>query len=74
MVNIAYKINMHISNVMRPFLSYFLRYENDQEFTRFTPLQLAEIRKMTIAALFCNNLDNIYTIQRAVLDLPDPFM
>ncbi|CAH1398171.1 unnamed protein product [Nezara viridula] len=49
-------------------------YENDQEFTRFTPLQLAEIRKTTIAALFCNNLDNIYTIQRAVLDLPDPFM
>ncbi|BET01861.1 Animal haem peroxidase [Nesidiocoris tenuis] len=49
-------------------------YENDREFTRFTLHQLAEIRKSTLASLLCNNLDSVSTIQRAVFDLPDPFM
>ncbi|XP_073996346.1 uncharacterized protein [Rhodnius prolixus] len=49
-------------------------YENGGEFTRFTPLQLAEIRKASLAGLMCNNLDSVNTIQRHVLDLPDPFM
>ncbi|KAL1122797.1 hypothetical protein AAG570_003123 [Ranatra chinensis] len=49
-------------------------YENGNEFTRFTPTQLAEIRKVTLASLLCNNLENIRIIQRSVFDLPDPFM
>jgi len=49
-------------------------YENDDPLTRFTPAQLAEIRKMSIAKYICNNLDNAETIQRHALDLPDPFM
>ncbi|KAG8258786.1 hypothetical protein J6590_024099 [Homalodisca vitripennis] len=49
-------------------------YENDDPLTRFTPAQLTEIRKMTISRLICNNLNEVHTIQRHVLDLPDPFM
>lgn len=37
-------------------------YENDHEF-KFSPHQLAEIRKSTLAKLICDNSDDISTIQ-----------
>lgn len=37
-------------------------YENDNEF-KFSPHQLAEIRKSTLAKLICDNSDDIDTIQ-----------
>uniref|UniRef100_A0A0K8SGF7 Peroxidasin n=3 Tax=Lygus hesperus TaxID=30085 RepID=A0A0K8SGF7_LYGHE len=49
-------------------------YESDREFTRFTPHQLKEIRKSSLAALLCNSLDSISTVQRQIFDLPDRFM
>lgn len=49
------------------------RYENNNEYTRFTPTQLSEIRKASLAKIICDNLDHVKTVQRSVLDLPDPF-
>lgn len=49
-------------------------YENIDPFIRFTKYQLYEIRKMTLARLLCNNLDEVDQIQRHVLDLPDQFL
>lgn len=49
-------------------------YETDNPFTRFTPMQLAEIRKTVLARLVCDNTNNIVTIQKSLLDLPDPFL
>jgi hypothetical protein len=49
-------------------------YENSQPLTRFTPAQLAEIRKSSLAKIICDNGDEISSIQRSALDVPEPFL
>lgn len=49
-------------------------YENDNAFTRLNLEQLEEIRKTTLSRIICDNTDNFVTIQKSVLDLPDPFL
>lgn len=49
-------------------------HETDDPFVRFSESQLTEIRKMTLAKVFCANSDNIEMIQRTAMDLPDPFL
>lgn len=49
-------------------------YEGDDPLVRFTEAQLAEIRKVSLAKLICDNSDRISAIQRHALDLPDPFL
>ncbi|GLG99518.1 Peroxidasin [Gryllus bimaculatus] len=55
-------------------IGHQFRYENDDPLVRFTEAQLAEIRKITLSRLVCDNLDRVDTIQRSLLDLPDPFL
>lgn len=49
-------------------------YENEDPVVRFTPAQLAEIRKTTLAKVICENLDIPSDMQRSVLDLPSNFL
>lgn len=49
-------------------------YENDDSLVRFTEAQLMEIKKVTLAKIICDNSDKMTTIQRHVMDLPDPFL
>ncbi|KAJ9587987.1 hypothetical protein L9F63_028203 [Diploptera punctata] len=49
-------------------------YENEDPLVRFTEAQLADIRKVTLSRLVCNNLDQVSKIQRSILDLADPFL
>lgn len=49
-------------------------YENAEPLTRFTTMQLAEIRKSSLAKLLCDNGDEIRSIQRSALDVPDQFL
>ncbi|MFH4976071.1 hypothetical protein AB6A40_002780 [Gnathostoma spinigerum] len=46
-------------------------YENDNPATRFTPNQLAEIRKTTISKLICENSDCAAKVQPNAFLLPD---
>lgn len=41
---------------------------------RFTEPQLAEIRKVQLSKVLCDNLDIPGTIQRSVLDQPNDFL
>lgn len=41
---------------------------------RFTEAQLAEIRKITLAKIFCDNMDGHVQMQRAAFDLPSNFL
>ncbi|PSN31913.1 Peroxidasin [Blattella germanica] len=49
-------------------------YENDDPLVRFTEAQLADIRKVTLSRLVCDNCDHVSKIQRSLLDLADPFL
>jgi len=57
-------------------LSFYLifRYENDNPSMRFTENQLAEIRKITISKVLCENMDHRGEIQRSALDQPSGFL
>lgn len=46
-------------------------YENEVPETRFSPDQLAEIRKMTLGSLFCQNIRMLTKIQPDVFSMPD---
>ena len=41
---------------------------------RFTEAQLAEIRKITLSKVICENCDEVTNVQRAMFDIPDPFL
>lgn len=49
-------------------------YENSNVFTRFTPEQLAEIRKVTLSKIICTNSDQITHIQKQSMDQHDLFL
>ncbi|KAK4874855.1 hypothetical protein RN001_014215 [Aquatica leii] len=49
-------------------------YENEDPNVRFTEAQLAEIRKISLARVFCENLDVPGDMQRAAFDLPSNFL
>ncbi|XP_018331432.1 uncharacterized protein LOC108741220 [Agrilus planipennis] len=49
-------------------------YENEDPAIRFTEAQLAEIRKITLAKIFCQNMDTNVEMQRAAFDLPSNFL
>jgi hypothetical protein len=49
-------------------------YEGGNPLTRFTESQLAEIRKVTLSKLMCENCDQISSVQRGMFDIPDPFL
>lgn len=49
-------------------------HETDDPYIRFSPAQLAEIRKMTLAKVFCKESDHIDMIQRNAMDVPDNFL
>nr|CAD7425231.1 unnamed protein product [Timema monikensis] len=50
------------------------RYESGDPLVRFTDAQLADIRRITLSRLVCDNGEQINTIQRSLLDLTDPFL
>jgi Animal haem peroxidase. len=50
------------------------RYENEDQTVRFTETQLAEIRKMTLSKILCENMDIQSDMQRSVLDQPSNFL
>lgn len=50
------------------------RYENEDAAVRFTPAQLTEVRKTTLAKIICDNLDIPGDMQRAAFDLPSNFL
>lgn len=60
--------------IKRISLSVPYRYENANPEVRFTEAQLAEIRKVTLAKVICENLEIPGDIQRAALDLPSNFL
>ena len=49
-------------------------YENGNPLIRFTEAQLAEIRKITLSKVICDNCDQVTNVQRAMFDIPDPFL
>lgn len=49
-------------------------YENGNPLIRFTEAQLAEIRKITMSKVICDNCDQVTNVQRAMFDIPDPFL
>ncbi|KAF5280247.1 hypothetical protein FQA39_LY18070 [Lamprigera yunnana] len=49
-------------------------YENEDPVVRFTEAQLAEIRKISLSRIFCENLDIPGDMQRAGFDLPSNFL
>ncbi|KAB0798263.1 hypothetical protein PPYR_09256 [Photinus pyralis] len=49
-------------------------YENEDANVRFTEAQLAEIRKISLARIFCENLDVPGEMQRSAFDLPSNFL
>uniref|UniRef100_A0A336LIY5 CSON007160 protein n=2 Tax=Culicoides sonorensis TaxID=179676 RepID=A0A336LIY5_CULSO len=49
-------------------------YENNDPILKFSEAQLAEIRKITLAKVICENLDFPGEIQRAAFDLPSNFL
>ncbi|EFA09156.2 hypothetical protein TcasGA2_TC005493 [Tribolium castaneum] len=49
-------------------------YENHDPTVRFSEAQLAEIRKVTLAKIICDNLDVHGDMQRAAFDLPSNFL
>ncbi|KAK2581110.1 hypothetical protein KPH14_007930 [Odynerus spinipes] len=49
-------------------------YETDDPNIRFTEHQLAEIRKVTLSKIMCENLDEHVEMQRAAFDLPSNFL
>uniref|UniRef100_A0AC35TYU2 Peroxidase n=1 Tax=Rhabditophanes sp. KR3021 TaxID=114890 RepID=A0AC35TYU2_9BILA len=46
-------------------------YENDGQFTKFKPAQLDQIRKMTLARLFCDYSKTVTKVQPNVFLMPD---
>lgn len=46
-------------------------FEGNDPFVRFTLAQLAEIRKMTLSKVVCENSDAITHIQKNVMDVAD---
>ncbi|XP_076275092.1 uncharacterized protein LOC143206037 [Rhynchophorus ferrugineus] len=49
-------------------------YESGDPTVRFTEAQLAELRKITLAKTFCDNLDGNSDMQRSAFDLPSSFL
>ncbi|XP_026844579.1 uncharacterized protein LOC6588808 [Drosophila persimilis] len=49
-------------------------YENQAPEVKFTEAQLAEIRKVTLAKIVCENLEITGDMQRAAFDLPSNFL
>lgn len=49
-------------------------YENQNPEVKFTEAQLAEIRKVTLAKIVCENLEIQGDMQRAAFDLPSNFL
>ncbi|CAH1108455.1 unnamed protein product [Psylliodes chrysocephalus] len=49
-------------------------YENEDPVVRFTEAQLAELRKVTLAKVLCENMDIEGEMQRAAFDLPSNFL
>ncbi|KAF7278210.1 hypothetical protein GWI33_008704 [Rhynchophorus ferrugineus] len=49
-------------------------YENEDPLVRFTEAQLAEVRKVTLAKILCENTDVYSDMQRSVFDLPSNFL
>ncbi|KAL1444806.1 hypothetical protein MTO96_029450 [Rhipicephalus appendiculatus] len=49
-------------------------HENGDAVVRFTPDQLAQIRKASLAKIICQNSDTTRFITRKVLDVYDPFL
>lgn len=49
-------------------------YENGNQAGRFSEAQLAEIRKVALARVVCENSDTIGEITRSVFDLPHNFL
>ncbi|XP_072395913.1 uncharacterized protein [Diabrotica undecimpunctata] len=49
-------------------------YENEDPAVRFTEAQLAELRKITLAKILCDNMDIQGEMQRAAFDLPSNFL
>lgn len=49
-------------------------HETNDPWIRFSPPQLAEIRKMTLAKVLCQHSDAIDTIQRNVMDINDTYL
>lgn len=51
-----------------------IRYENENANVRFTEAQLAEIRKISLAKIICDNMDISSDMQREAFDLPSNFL
>ena len=49
-------------------------YENSEASVRFTEAQLAEIRKITLAKVICENCDVVDKIQKSVFDQYHEFL
>ncbi|CAH0563572.1 unnamed protein product [Brassicogethes aeneus] len=49
-------------------------YENEDSAVRFAEPQLAEIRKITLGKVICDNMDGPAEMQRAAFDLPSNFL
>ena len=49
-------------------------HETGDPWIRFTPPQLAEIRKMSLAKVICQESDGIDVIQRQAMDVPDHYL
>lgn len=49
-------------------------HETGDPFIRFSPPQLAEIRKMTLAKVICQESDSIDVIQRNAMDVSDHYL